>query len=1068
MVCNCSFTGGPCCGSCLGTPENPRYYDNPDYPANPFNPTESISSENVSLPIRLDWDDVEGWKDGWIDEEAAICFKECRSSPEECATRCLKTCLSEYTERGELIKKGVCEERCEKIGKEPSVCLSCGGACDKEPTPFNCKYPTGAPMYCQAGSWRSKCLADCQESCKDTVNFYQIKIEGDEKSLRDPEALRKIDVLKKKIEEETDSPKIREYENEIERIRREELEITEYKEFLDRSEFIPPSPCFFKSNQTYQWQIRACCSKDEKGCGSDTITSSLALAYGGDPISKGGCGPWSEKWEFTTNPAPEPKWPYNFKWLEPDEYPIDPEKYPFSEVRYDWFGDPDWGHPEKREDVPYEGSRKLEWCEIEDSTLYEETTVYQEKYYKPLSYNILLYYSEDDLCHPQLSFGGQCVPKLLSPDEAKREKLPPDELDDSYSTFFTKKTPYAWQVSACKDAYGLDCSDYSQLWKFSTGDWVLEASLVGPPNDSQTSIGLPALLKWTSRGANSFNYELIGVSSGTTTVANVAFDYPQLALNTVYSWRVQPCLGYEGKECEDAWYGPWFFKTTGQPPGLVHPSPNATDVPISINFDWEDVPGAKSYIFKIQGGELSKEEPTEKSEFLLDYPDLRQETDYTWQVKTCARREGEVCGNYSSPQSFKTFKLALATNPSPRNGAAVSTAETHRFSWDGILGARYYQFQIDYNQRSKQEIRKECIEKEGESIIEIVTTNSILYQLACNGLYQWQVRACLDKDCQETGSWSELWAVNMFSPKPVQEILKEIFIDEISPQVFEKIPETAAKRVAEIVSEKTLEILTTYPEEKWLTAAAVTPEVPETILEEVLNEEIEDLQEIANEVGKRVAEKVLQVTQEIPQALLFAMLTKIAEIPLLEDTLEIFEKGMEETWQAESQKAVNKAEVMPELPEEVLSHVLASMAEEITEEVLKMLSAKIPETQAKIKIAEQGLIPCGRTVNIDNTPWDETERCQIKHIFIMLFSLVDFFLWKLIPLILVLLAVASGVIFYFSAKLEAATPIAKAKSVWRAAGIGLAIIFFAWTIVSFFLTLFGYQVGIFGHWWQIF
>ncbi|MDD5501787.1 MAG: hypothetical protein PHH57_08995, partial [Candidatus Omnitrophica bacterium] len=67
-----------------------------------------------------------------------------------------------------------------------------------------------------------------------------------------------------------------------------------------------------------------------------------------------------------------------------------------------------------------------------------------------------------------------------------------------------------------------------------------------------------------------------------------------------------------------------------------------------------------------------------------------------------------------------------------------------------------------------------------------------------------------------------------------------------------------------------------------------------------------------------------------------------------------------------------------------------------------------------------------------------------------------------------LLAVASGVIFYFSAKMEAPDPIAKVKSLWRAAGIGLIIIFSAWFIVSLFLTIFGYQVGVFGPWWQIF
>ncbi len=115
-----------------------------------------------------------------------------------------------------------------------------------------------------------------------------------------------------------------------------------------------------------------------------------------------------------------------------------------------------------------------------------------------------------------------------------------------------------------------------------------------------------------------------------------------------------------------------------------------------------------------------------------------------------------------------------------------------------------------------------------------------------------------------------------------------------------------------------------------------------------------------------------------------------------------------------------------------------------------------------------GLIPCGQATPNPGTPWDETDPCELKHVFILLQTLLNFAILWVIPIALALLAVASGVIFYFSAKMEAPDPIAKVKSLWRAAGIGLIIIFSAWFIVSLFLTIFGYQVGVFGPWWQIF
>jgi len=849
-TCWCYFKGCNCCGSCMKAPENPRYYDNPNYPTTPCFPEQSLNPGNIYLPAKLDWDDVEGWKDGWIGEKTGQCLEECAGmggSKEECCKGCLQYCscaqkcswIENPLDRAMCIQScqvsggAACEEKCNEIGyggkPTPVICLPCGGMCDGEPSE-NCPC---VPEY-----WRNLCKSDCDNKCQQNIKFYQIKITGES---RDPEVLREIDVLNKKIEEEADPRRVSEYEAEIERLRKEELEISEYKEFLDKSEFIAYS-CLFKSNRNYQWQVRACCSKNEETCGA-----------------------WSGPWEFTTNAAPEPKLPY----------------------------DPDWQGPEKIEDLSYEESRKLQWCKIEDPVLYEETTVYGEKNYRPLSYNALIYYLDDDLCHPQLSFGGQCVPDVLSPDKAQGEKLPPDEFTDYYSVFFTKETPYAWKIAACKDTHGFECTDYSQLWRFETGDWPLSVAPVNPLNDNQTPVGLPVLLKWTSEGANSFNYELIGVSSGTTTVANVAFDYPQLALNTVYSWRVQPCSDYEGKECEDTWYGPWLFKTTGQPPQLTYPLGN--DIPIPINFDWEDVPGAKSYVFKIQGGELSKEEPTEKSEFLLDYPELKQETDYTWQVKTCAKEGGNACGAYSNPQSFRTFKLKTPAGLKPEDNGEIYTYQPiYNISWEPVAGARFYQFEVSYVGVDPEDPKsEECQGLLGEKIVlspdDIVSRSSASLPLSCWGDYQWQVKACLDISCQESGDYSSLQTFNF-------------------------------------------------------------------------------------------------VAKEAP-----------------------------------------------------------------------------PETRG------WGLVPCGRTTDDPSTTWrDETERCQVKHIFIMFFLVIDFLLWKVIPLILVLLVLASGVIFYFSAKLEAPTPLAKVKSLWKAAGIGLAIIFFAWTIVSFFLTLFGYQVGIFGPWWQIF
>jgi len=560
----CSTGGCYCKGECLEAPESPRYYNNPTYSNRP---DKDLGNDNIKLPVKLDWDDVEGWGQ-----------------------------------------------------------------------------PEGPQSY----------VIDI-ENAKDT-----------------------------------------------------------FPKTLSKSEFIPGS-CTLKSNATYPWQVKACCSADGQNCGPES------------------------NWSFTTSLAPEPVSP----------------------------ADPDWNGKGKTEELSYEESRKLQWCKIEDPDYYEETIWVSEKYYRPLSYKLLIYYGTKDLCHPLLALLGRCSPIVLSPDTAKGERLPPDEFWDEHSAYFTKKTSYAWKVAACKDAYGEECSNYSQLWRFATADWRLSVKLDLPANDKETPIGLPVVLKWISPSANSFNYKVKGVASGQTKIDNISFDYPQLSPDTVYSWEVQPCWDYEAQDCEDTWYGPWYFKTTGKAPQLNYPV--GDNIPIPIKFKWDPVGGAKSYVIKIWGGELDIEKPVEKPEFSLDYPDLKQEANYSWQVKTCAREGGEACGDYSTPQTFATFRLSAPTEPSPVNGGQLS-AGTKIFSWANVKGAKAYQYQIKYLSLAEKEVDETCPPLVGKNLFEKPKTilgNSDFVELKCLGQYQWQVAACLDKDCQEVGEWSN-WTFSLVEPGEIK------------------------------------------------------------------------------------------------------------------------------------------------------------------------------------------------------------------------------------------------------------------------------------------------------------
>ncbi|MFH1097992.1 MAG: hypothetical protein V1749_10920, partial [Candidatus Desantisbacteria bacterium] len=105
-------------------------------------------------------------------------------------------------------------------------------------------------------------------------------------------------------------------------------------------------------------------------------------------------------------------------------------------------------------------------------------------------------------------------------------------------------------------------------------------------------------------------------------------------------------------------------------------------------------PGAKSYVLKVSGDGLTEEIIIDdKSEFSLDFPEfnVRQEKNYSWQVKTCAWKDGQVCGRFSSAQSFKTFRLPSPQNPFPENNGQLSTDEKY-ISWQKVPKAKAYQY----------------------------------------------------------------------------------------------------------------------------------------------------------------------------------------------------------------------------------------------------------------------------------------------------------------------------------------------------------------------------------------
>ena len=110
-----------------------------------------------------------------------------------------------------------------------------------------------------------------------------------------------------------------------------------------------------------------------------------------------------------------------------------------------------------------------------------------------------------------------------------------------------------------------------------------------------------------------------------------------------------------------------------------------------------------------------------------------------------------------------------------------------------------------------------------------------------------------------------------------------------------------------------------------------------------------------------------------------------------------------------------------------------------------------------------GIVPCGRKYNNPATKYNEAEPCEFKHIFLLIKNVLDFALWRLGLIILVLLTLAVGVIYYFS--MGTSQTMVRVKSILKSAGVGYGIIFLGWLIVNWILVILGFQIEFFGKWW---
>lgn len=102
---------------------------------------------------------------------------------------------------------------------------------------------------------------------------------------------------------------------------------------------------------------------------------------------------------------------------------------------------------------------------------------------------------------------------------------------------------------------------------------------------------------------------------------------------------------------------------------------------------------------------------------------------------------------------------------------------------------------------------------------------------------------------------------------------------------------------------------------------------------------------------------------------------------------------------------------------------------------------------------QAGVVPCGLANDDLEQPGDQTVPCQFCHFFVLFKNIVDFILFKIVPVLAILMIVIGGVIFF--AAVGNPAKVSQAKSLFSSIAIGLVILYGAWLLINLFFLIIG-------------
>jgi len=703
----------------------------------------------------------------------------------------------------------------------------------------------------------------------------------------------------------------------------------------------------------------------------------------------------------------------------------------------------------------------------------------------------------------------------------------PDSWNDPpwSSCYNTTDSCYTTTKDTC-DTWELCVGAVSPSWQGGIPACSCEGyCLADPPNPllqdgigdiSNLSARLPIYLKWDIvSGANSYRYRnwetylpsttswefSMATTTGTTTNTNIIPGEASCVLKSTstYSWKTSPCCASDGStDCKD-WdeVSTSSYETSLSPEmvGPLDPDWNQTtqwalEIDITETLDWCDVDEATYY--KIKLIHLVGAVENVLDEIKIDVPPSAEPSShwndhigyyfqpnnhYRWQVVTCLPDGGvDLCSEYSQKWGFtttstlpdSTFDLISPPDDSdPANSVAVPTL----LKWTNKIGYNSFYYEVTPTNPAGP-------------VISGTTTGSsgVTLDLNLNTHYEWTAKACTDHSAQNCGAlvlprW-DFWTtgrrpVLTNPPLLATDVVLPVNLawDEVSGSGFYSVdvakgaPFLPANIIWQATTSNTFVKLDhpTLSTSTWYSWRARSCAY-----------------------GIKCGQPSFPIGIFMTFDLSVPTTTEPADGTVIDKPMNITF-----TWDAVAGAKAYHYIITSAAGTEIINRIIPSNS--ITHSPTEFPKTGVYEWIVRACLdtactapsqwsnggtpwsfdlaliapvgARGGLVPCGRTMNDPDTPWDETERCGILHLFLLLRSILHFILWKIATVLLVLMLTIAGVMLFLD--WGTTEMIIRIKSLTKSLIFGYLLIFFAWFITNFILGLLGYDFGLWGRWWEI-